>query len=369
MNDVTEVLPPPKATVGYALLESDPRRLDSLSIQRRLRPGHTTLSEAQKPVPFLGVAPGRSVGAEPELIVVKIAKQPLSVLDDHCLREEEIWARAEGLFHSSGNDANYAWVTRAYLQGTPLHELDPGTDNDTRRLYATYLAEEIARFHRSGEAHLDVKPSNVIITPAKAWLIDFEASRGPDAASSLPLLSTANFASPEQISPQPGVRIGPPSDIFSWGLTVVALYRPGYHPYCQGQFNLTLMQRLTASPGQRPSLSLDFIPERPLREAVHRALTWEAAGRPTAAQVISLLAQQPSTMILHMPATKVIDPKSFAVEVPWWRTALLWVGPAGPLGERTVPGIVVAATLVAGVAASLLLALVLSAFLRGMFGG
>lgn len=369
MTDQTQLLPP-RSTVGFELLESDPRRLGDITVLRRLKPGHLTLTTSPKPLAYLGVAPRRLPGDDPELLVVKAAGRPLSDVAARCLREEAIWARAEQLFHSTGESPSQQWVARRYLQGTPLHEVGRGLDTKVKRLYAEYLLAEIARFHSAGEAHLDVKPSNVIVTLTRAWLIDFESSRGVDQTVTGPLLTTLTFASPEQVAPKPGRPVSTASDIFSWGLTVVALFRPDHHPYCRGPFRLELVQQLDAdrpASASAQSLDLDFIDDPTLRSAVRQALVWDADSRPTAAQLLEGFSEQPVTTVLPMPVTQVIHPLDYPVVEPWYRSALRYLGPDGPLGDRRVPVLVTMIAYLAGSAASIMLGLILAGLLHQVF--
>lgn len=369
MIDQTQRLPP-RTSVGFELLESDPRRLGDITILRRLKPGHVTLTSSPKPLAYFGIAPPHVPGSQPELLTVKIAREPLTDVSARCLREEEIWARAEQVFHSVGEGASHQWVARRYLQGTPLHELGQEVGPDVRRQYAEFLLAEIERFHAAGEAHLDVKPSNTIVTLTRAWLIDFESSRTVDQTATGPLLTTLNFASPEQVAFRPERSVGTAADIFSWGLTVVALFRPDYHPYCGGPFRLELIQQLDAQPAEARSaerLDLDAIPDPTLRAAVRRALAWDAADRPTAAELRQQLQQQPVTVVMAMPFTQVL-PADYAVTEPWWRTATRYVGPGGPLGDKRVPLLVTLTAYLAGGAVSIGLGLMLAGLIRGVFG-
>ena len=366
MTEQTVLATDSRPEIGYELLESDPRRLDGISIKRRLRPGHVTLAESAKPLPFFGVAPGRQPNSEPVLLTVKVARfvgadrRTLGPIADNCLAEEKTWARAEDLFHSAGEDATYRWVARRFIQGVPMNRLDATTGVELKRLYADYLLAEIAQLHTSGEAHLDIKPSNVIVTATRTWLIDFESSRDADASTSLPMLTTASFASPEQVLPRPGRRVGPPSDLFSWGLTVVSMFRPDYHPYCEGRFDPVALAALGEAPGgPQKALDLSCIPDPALREAVRRALAWAPELRPPATELRQQLSEHATAVIPEMPVTVVIDPADFAVAEPWWRTALRYAGPDGPFGDKHVPALVRATAYLGGAIVALFAAVMM----------
>ena len=369
MTEQTVLVTDSRPEIGYELLESDPRRLDGITIKRRLRPGHVTLAESAKPLPFFGVAPGRQPNSDPVLLTVKVARitstpgsgqRSVGPIAENCLAEEKTWARAEDLFHSAGEDAGYRWVARRFIQGVPMNRLDASTGPELKRLYADYLLAEIAQLHTSGEAHLDIKPSNVIVTPTRTWLIDFESSRDADASTSLPMLTTASFASPEQVLPRPGRRIGPLSDVFSWGLTVVSMFRRDYHPYCDGRFDPVLLAALgEGANGPQKVLDLDCIPDPALREAVRAALAWAPERRPGATDLRQQLSEHATALIPEMPATVVLDPADYAVAEPWWRTALRYAGPDGPFGDKYVPALVRSTAYLGGAVVSLFAAMVL----------
>lgn len=366
MTEQTVLATDSRPEIGFELLESDPRRLDGISIQRRLRPGHVTLAESAKPLPFFGVAPGRQPNSDPVLLTVKVARftpggqRSIGPVAENCLAEEKTWARAEDLFHSAGEDATHRWVARRFIQGVPMNRLDASTSTELKRLYADYLLAEIAQLHTSGEAHLDIKPSNVIVTPTRTWLIDFESSRDADASTSLPMLTTASFASPEQVLPRPGRRVGPASDVFSWGLTATSLFRSDYHPFCDGRFDPVTFAALgEGALGPQKVLDLGCIPDPSLREAVRSALAWAPELRPTATELRQRLSEHATALIPEMPATVVLDPADFAVAEPWWRTGLRYAGPDGPFGDKQVPALVRATAYLGGAVVSLFAAMVL----------
>lgn len=359
MTETTTVSAAVGEAYGFDLLSTDPSRVDGIMVRRRLRPGQQTLDDSPKPLPFLGVAPGNP-GQPPALLTVKIAKLHHNELSANSLHEEAIWARAEGLFHSAGKDDHYAWVARTYLQGTAMNELPADLSAEVKRTYAEYLITEIERFHRSAEAHLDVKPSNVIITDTRAWLIDFESSRAADQVSALPLLATTSFASPEQAFPGPERSLGLASDIFSWGLTVAALFRPNYHPYCDGPFELSAFQGVDEAfaRGRLRIPQLDFIADPVLREAVQQALAWSAGSRPTAATLGARLRRE-NGLTIAVPQTRLIQASDYAVAEPLPGTVARLIGPRGPLGDRRLPAKVIGILALSSGFGALLLTIIL----------
>lgn len=362
-----------RAETGYQLLDSDPRRLGQIRLVRRMRESSDPLDHDDKPFPFLGRVRPRTAGSEEPFLIVKVARTPVGQLVERCLSEEEDWARATGRLHSVGNDAHYRWVARQYIPGTPLHRLPAETSPEQRALYAHWLLSEIHQWHtRHRESHLDIKPSNVIVTDERAVLIDFETSVNHGSQHSFNGLATAAFASPEQVFSRAGHPIGMPSDVFAWAVTVFSMFRRDMHPYCGGPFDLRrfadIDDRVSAG-GKAPDPDVSAIPSMGLREAVARALAWEPEKRPSAGELIELLNRtEPMLLIKRLPLTEVQPPvTSVAPAAPVARLRW-WLSPAGPLGDRHVDSYAQLVALVGAGTVGLLVGLVLALLLGGALG-
>jgi eukaryotic-like serine/threonine-protein kinase len=99
----------------------------------------------------------------------------------------------------------------------PVH----GLDLTRLRASLRQLSGALASLHAAGVVHRDVKPSNVLVTPAgRVVLLDLGIARGaPDGAAALTdanvVLGTPAYMAPEQaISAQ----VGPPADWYSLGV-------------------------------------------------------------------------------------------------------------------------------------------------------
>ncbi|WP_157518392.1 serine/threonine-protein kinase [Herbidospora mongoliensis] len=175
------------------------------------------------------------------------------------------------------------FIVSEYVDGESLEALvrreGPRDAGSLDRL-AVGTAAALAAIHRAGIVHRDFKPANILLGADGPRVIDFGIAQVVDAAGTEAsrVQGTPAYMSPEQLA---GRRPGPPSDVFSWGVTMTfaATGRPAF-----GNDSIpAVMNRIIT---REPDLS--YVPAR-LRDTVAAALAKDPADRPTAADLLVTL--------------------------------------------------------------------------------
>lgn len=162
--------------------------------------------------------------------------------------------------------------------------------------------------HRAGIVHQDLSPDNILLPDddlSQAKIIDFGVARSLHATGSEVSIDFAgkySFAAPEQIG-QPGAKISPASDIYAFGLTLLAAARGEKVPMGQTAEEAAVARR------QVPSL--EPVPER-LRPMLARML--EPDPRRRTNDVDRLLAEARDAATLGHASTR----RTLRQRLPTW---------------------------------------------------
>jgi len=193
------------------------------------------------------------------------------------------------------------------------------------RALGIQVANALAAAHAAGIVHRDVKPANILAAGTGRWkLADFGVAHVPDSS----LTITGQFVgSPAYAAPEALVRgdAGPPGDLYGLGATLYEA-AAGRWPRRDAPGGAVL----APVPAVR-----ELVPDLPedLAAAIDRAVSLEAAARPTATELAEMIAggrtSSPSLPGLTLPPTS---------RAPW-RT---WV--IGSVAAVLLIGIIAAVT-------------------------
>ncbi|HST65092.1 MAG TPA: serine/threonine-protein kinase [Mycobacteriales bacterium] len=186
-------------------------------------------------------------------------------------------------------EAEVPWLATAYVAAPSLATLVETCGPlpvPAVRWLAAGCAEALESIHSVGLLHRDLKPSNVLVSLDGPQVIDFGVARAVERVqltATREALGTPAYMAPEQA--RETRRIGPASDVFSLGSTL--LYAATGHAPYQGETTVDVLVRLAT---EEPDLS-GLPPE--LAGTVAACLDRDPERRPTPA---ALLAQIAATM-------------------------------------------------------------------------
>jgi serine/threonine-protein kinase len=184
------------------------------------------------------------------------------------------------------------YVVMPYLNGATL-EAALGAVETIPLPHALWTLRQatqaMAALHENGWLHSDVKPHNIFISPnGHVTLLDLGLARRigwSDCGSEGPLVGTLAYTAPESLNLVE--EIGPPSDIYSMGVTLFRMLT-GSLPFTADNAADLVTAHLHRTPPDARRLN-PLLPSRVIR-LLKRMLAKQPARRPCAAQLVSWLA-------------------------------------------------------------------------------
>ena len=237
-----------------------------------------------------------------------------------------------------GSGTPRPYLVMELVPGQPLSALLRGDEPmpaDTAADLVAQAADAIGAAHSMGIVHRDVKPANILVTPAgQVKITDFGIARAADAVGLTQtgeVLGTPHYISPEQAAGEPATKA---SDIYSLGVVLFECLA-GRRPFQADTPVLTALAHL-----REPVPSLpDTVPAQ-LRDTVARALSKDPAQRfrsaadmATALRGGSVVAAAAGAGAAGAAATQVVTPGTQVLAATpqagtwrrslprWWPTA------------------------------------------------
>lgn len=215
------------------------------------------------------------------------------------------------------------WIVMELVHGQSLsqHLAMTGTFSVSRTAdIGVQLLDALKAVHAEGALHRDVKPANVLLrADGHAVLCDFgiaNVTGGEQLTSANALVGSADAMAPERLLNQ---QVGPPSDLFSLGLTLCRLVT-GCFPF-HGHEPAAVMHAVAY---EAPDIPDTAGPLYPLIEALLRK---NAAERPTVEEAADALrpmsGMEPTGAWPGVPGHNSQDPGGTSISRRW----LLWTAP------------------------------------------
>ncbi|MHA4817158.1 protein kinase domain-containing protein [Streptomyces aculeolatus] len=187
--------------------------------------------------------------------------------------------------HDLVDHGDRLWIVMELVAGTSLadHLRVVGTLPPTRVAeIGLQLLDALGAVHAIGALHRDVKPSNVLLRETgHIVLCDFgivDLVDGESLTTSHAVIGSVEYMAPERLHGQPA---GPPSDLFSLGVTLCALVS-GRSPFARPEVAAVMH----AVAYEEPDIPDAAGPLRPLIESL---LSKDPAARPSPAAAAGLL--------------------------------------------------------------------------------
>jgi hypothetical protein len=201
------------------------------------------------------------------------------------------------VLHVDVSDDGMFFQVQELIEGRPLRSEGRPWDAGVVARFGAVLCEGLAAAHDLGIVHRDVKPSNVLLTPAFPGLKLFDfgiaklyedghALEEADGTHTGVILGTPAFMSPEQVEGMRAVTAA--SDVYAAGL-VLFLLLTGKHPFDAERTLHGIVYSHLCVPAPDARSLLPSVPEA-LAELVSRCLEKDPVLRPSARELGRKLA-------------------------------------------------------------------------------
>jgi eukaryotic-like serine/threonine-protein kinase len=220
------------------------------------------------------VGTGRGLRREAELIGLIVSPR-IPRLIEHGEADGRAYLAMQCL---PGVTLTYQVACRGVLRGAELIALAAG------------VAAALTDIHRAGVMHLDVKPSNVLLSSHGIYLLDFGIAETTTETSPVPTARTGLIiGSPAWMAPEhfTGAPVTTATDVFAWA-SLVAYAATGRFPFGSSDIAAVVARIIHAKPDHRHLPAL-------LRNLVRAAFAKTPHHRPTAAHLHSALITDRST--------------------------------------------------------------------------
>jgi serine/threonine protein kinase len=228
-------------------------------------------------------------------------------------------------------DGSRPYLVMELVDGRPLSDLirpDRPMDPDQVRDLVRQAAEALAAAHGAGIVHRDVKPANLLVTPAgRVKVTDFGIARAADSValtSTGEVLGTPHYLSPEQAE---GKVATPASDVYALGVVLFECLT-GRRPFAGDTPIATALAHIRSPVPDLP----DGIPDD-LAAVTRRALSKDPGERYLDAAAFAAALGAPSSVFDGAPAAVPADATQ-AMAPP---TAVLTPAPPTPASPAAPP--------------------------------
>ena len=192
-----------------------------------------------------------------------------------------------------GEDDNRHYLVLERLHGQDVLKHMEGSDGIRLPVaealeYARQAAAGLAAAHRKNLIHRDIKPQNLVIEPnGTLKIVDFGLAAEAEGAFAGGRLGTPHYMSPEVCR---GEMAGTAADIYGLGITLFHML-VGHAPYAGRKTTDEIVEGHLSAERFYPEKIRTDIP-KPVADLVRRMTRMEASNRPTAKEIVELIAEK-----------------------------------------------------------------------------